>query len=533
MSSESSGVLVSVYSNRIGDPNTGGEVYGYWLFVVGLIAGILGIVLFLLSESSADMTRGAGITLGAVGLLLLIAGPIIRLELRALATYLTYAGSVVGLGALVWFLVAYPDNWVRGAGQAEAIIAVYAVGLALIAVGGVGVPLVGGRSARELEEELAAEQEAREQAEDAAETERSERERAEAETATERAARESAESAAETERQAREAVEDEISRIRDSQSQFELYEDAGGEYRWRLRHRNTNVIATSGEGYSARRKAQQGLAGVKRDAYGASVVDLERMDVEVDDADDATEGEDAVEYTPEVESQATFEQYEDDAGEYRWRLRHDNGEIIGDGGEGYSSKRNLKDAVERVRHYVQPADYLRVDPVAFELYTDNAHEWRWRLVHENGNTLADGGEGYSSRSKARRGIESVRKNAPEGGNADFEVYEDARGKYRWRLRHTNGNIIADSGQGYADESGAEKAVERVRTYAPDAPHLDIGTAAFEIYEDAGEEWRWRLRSRNGNTLGDSGEGYGSRRQAEEAVVRVKRHAPGAEAEWNE
>ena len=517
MSSENSGMLVSVYRSRIGDPDNGGEVYGYWLFVVGLIAGILGIVLFLLSESSADMERGAGITLGALGLLFLIAGPIIRLKLRKLATYLTYLGGVVGIAAIVWFLTAYPDNWVRGAGQAESIIAVYAVALALIGIGGVAVPLVGGRSAADLEAELAEEQAARE--------------RAETETESERAARESAEATAESEREQREAVEDEISRIRDSQSQFELYEDNAGEYRWRLRHRNTNVIATSGEGYSARRKAQQGLAGVKRDAYGASVVDLERMDVEVDDVDDATEGDDAVEYAPETESQATYEQYEDNAGEYRWRLRHDNGEIIGDGGEGYSSKRNLDNAVERVRHYVTPADYLAVDPVAFELYTDNAHEWRWRLVHENGQTLADGGEGYSSRSKARQGIESVRTNAPEGGKADFEVYEDARGKYRWRLRHTNGNIIADSGQGYADESGAEQAVDRVRNYAPDAPHLDIGTAAFEIYEDAGEEWRWRLRSRNGNTLADSGEGYGSRRRAEEAVVRVKRHAPGAEAGW--
>jgi len=488
------------------------------MFVIGLVAGILGMVLFMLSESSADATRGAGIMLGALGLLLLIAGPIIRLQLRPLATYLTYAGGLVGLVAIGWFLVAYPDNWVRGTGQAESIIGVYAVGLALIGLGGVAVPLIRGRSAKELEAELEAERETREQAESRA--------------AAEQTGRETAESTAAAERTQREATEDELSRILDSQSQFELFKDAGGEYRWRLRHRNTNVIATSGEGYSARRKAQQGLAAVKRDAYGASVVDIERTDADVNAVDDATDGADAPEYTPDVESQATFEQYEDNAGEYRWRLRHDNGQIIGDGSEGYASKRNLDDAVERVRHYVQPADYLQVDPVAFELYRDNAGEYRWRLVHENGRTLADGGEGYSSRSKAVQGIESVRKNAPDGGKAEFEVYEDKGGKYRWRLRHTNGEIIADSGQGYADKRGAEEAVERVRNYAPDAPHLDIGTAAFEIYEDNAEEWRWRLRSRNGNTLADSGEGYGSRRRAEEAVVRVKRHAPNAGADWD-
>ena len=112
-------------------------------------------------------------------------------------------------------------------------------------------------------------------------------------------------------------------------------------------------------------------------------------------------------------------------------------------------------------------------------------------------------------------------------SATFELYEDNRGEYRWRLRHDNGNIIADSGEGYDGKSGARDAVERVREYAPDADVLDVGQAAFEIYEDAAGEYRWRLRHRNGNVLADSGEGYGSRSDAEEAVSHLKRHAPGA------
>jgi uncharacterized protein YegP (UPF0339 family) len=530
MSREQSGVLVQLYRSRIGDPLTGDEAYGYWIFAVGLLAGVLGIVLFFLSSSSADATRGAGIALGAVGLLLLIAGPIIRLRLRRAATYLTYLGLVVGLAAVAWFLLVYPDNWVRGAAQANNVIGVYALGLAIVAIGGVVVPLLTmpheGPTIEQLEDDLANAEAAREAAEaDRAEA-RKARRAAEAE-------RDEALASAAEETERRSAVEEELERIGESQSQFELFEDAAGNYRWRLRHRNTNVIAASGEGYSSRRKAQQGLSGVKRDAYGASVVDIERTDADVDEVTDATEGEEAPEYAPDVESQATFEQYEDNAGEYRWRLRHDNGQIIASGGEGYSSKSGLERAVERVRGYVQPADYLSVDPVAFELYKDNADEWRWRLVHETGQNLADGGEGYSSRTKAAQGIDSVRTNAPDGGSAEFEISEDNRGKYRWRLRHRNGEIIADSGQGYADERGAKQAVDRVRSYAPDAPHLDIGSAAFEIYEDEGEEWRWRLRSRNGNGLATSGEGYGSRREAEKAVLRIKRHAPGAPAGWTD
>ncbi len=118
-------------------------------------------------------------------------------------------------------------------------------------------------------------------------------------------------------------------------------------------------------------------------------------------------------------------------------------------------------------------------------------------------------------------------------SATFELYEDKAGEYRWRLRHSNGNIIADSGEGYASKSGARDAIERVRDYGPDADVLDVGNAAFEIYADAADEWRWRLRHRNGNIIADSGEGYASRSNAVDAVTGVKRNAPGAGAETAE
>lgn len=42
----------------------------------------------------------------------------------------------------------------------------------------------------------------------------------------------------------------------------------------------------------------------------------------------------------------------------------------------------------------------------------------------------------------------------------FQVYPAADG-YRWRLRATNGRIIAESGEAYVRKQGAEKAVDRV------------------------------------------------------------------------
>lgn len=47
----------------------------------------------------------------------------------------------------------------------------------------------------------------------------------------------------------------------------------------------------------------------------------------------------------------------------------------------------------------------------FELYTDAEGQWRWRLVHRNGNILADSGQGYASKQKARQGVRSVKENA--------------------------------------------------------------------------------------------------------------------------
>ena len=53
----------------------------------------------------------------------------------------------------------------------------------------------------------------------------------------------------------------------------------------------------------------------------------------------------------------------------------------------------------------------------FELYQDTAKEWRWRLIASNGNIIADSGEGYNSKQGAKRGIESVKSSAPEAAIA--------------------------------------------------------------------------------------------------------------------
>jgi uncharacterized protein YegP (UPF0339 family) len=47
----------------------------------------------------------------------------------------------------------------------------------------------------------------------------------------------------------------------------------------------------------------------------------------------------------------------------------------------------------------------------FEVYKDKGGEYRWRLVAPNGKSIADSGEGYSSKQACLDGIESVKQHA--------------------------------------------------------------------------------------------------------------------------
>ncbi|WP_280451455.1 YegP family protein [Nocardia cyriacigeorgica] len=51
--------------------------------------------------------------------------------------------------------------------------------------------------------------------------------------------------------------------------------------------------------------------------------------------------------------------------------------------------------------------------------------------------------------------------------AKFELYKNDSGEFRWRLKASNGEIIA-SGQGYETKASAETGIESVRKNAPTA-----------------------------------------------------------------
>jgi uncharacterized protein YegP (UPF0339 family) len=59
-----------------------------------------------------------------------------------------------------------------------------------------------------------------------------------------------------------------------AEPKFEIYEDGNGEYRFRLKAGNGEVIAI-GEGYSSRSACENGVESVQRNAPVARIVYLE------------------------------------------------------------------------------------------------------------------------------------------------------------------------------------------------------------------------------------------------------------------
>jgi hypothetical protein len=103
----------------------------------------------------------------------------------------------------------------------------------------------------------------------------------------------------------------------------------------------------------------------------------------------------------------------------KFDLKAANGQVIGTS-EVYSSKKACLNGIESVRKNAVAAklddqtveEPEKVTNPKFEVYTDKAGEYRFRLNARNGENILSS-EGYKAKTSCMNGIESVRKNAPE------------------------------------------------------------------------------------------------------------------------
>lgn len=57
--------------------------------------------------------------------------------------------------------------------------------------------------------------------------------------------------------------------------------------------------------------------------------------------------------------------------------------------------------------------------------------------------------------------------------AKFEIFLDDAGEYRWRLRTGSGQQVAVSGEGYKQKQSCRSAIELIKAYAPTAGIDDL------------------------------------------------------------
>ncbi len=104
---------------------------------------------------------------------------------------------------------------------------------------------------------------------------------------------------------------------------------------------------------------------------------------------------------------------------------------------------------------------------------------KFDLCAANGQSILTS-EVYRTEAACRKGMESVRKNAPKARlqdltdpeakavtNPKFEIYTDRAGGWRFRLKARNGEIIAVS-EIYSAKAGCLGGIESVRKNAAEA-----------------------------------------------------------------
>ncbi|MEJ2176497.1 MAG: YegP family protein [Gammaproteobacteria bacterium] len=103
----------------------------------------------------------------------------------------------------------------------------------------------------------------------------------------------------------------------------------------------------------------------------------------------------------------------------------------------------------------------------------------------------------------------------------FEIYKDKAGEFRFRLKSGNGqNILA--GEGYKSKSGCMNGIESVKKNAAD-------DARYERKETAAGKHAFNLKASNNQVIGSS-QSYDSADSRDGGIASVKTNAPTATVE---
>ena len=104
-------------------------------------------------------------------------------------------------------------------------------------------------------------------------------------------------------------------------------------------------------------------------------------------------------------------------GEFTFNLKASNGEVILTASESYTTMGACENGIASVKKNsgVHIEDQTRNEKLThpkYELYKDKAGEFRFRLKAANGEIIGKS-ESYKAKASAKKGIASIAKNAPD------------------------------------------------------------------------------------------------------------------------
>lgn len=105
----------------------------------------------------------------------------------------------------------------------------------------------------------------------------------------------------------------------------------------------------------------------------------------------------------------------------------------------------------------------------FELYKDNAGEFRFRLKSKSGEIILIS-ESYTKKANCENGIESVRKNAHL--EKSFSLSQNEAGSWHFTITALNGQVVGTS-LFYQSQKQALKGIESVKSNAISAPVKEV------------------------------------------------------------
>jgi uncharacterized protein len=104
--------------------------------------------------------------------------------------------------------------------------------------------------------------------------------------------------------------------------------------------------------------------------------------------------------------------------------------------------------------------------LTFEVFADRGMEFRWRLK-QGDDILGTAGQGYKEKASCTNGIEGIKKRLADGKDT-FEIYQDNAQAFRWRLKSSNGQVVAAATKGCKTKSECEEVTKLITKDAPNA-----------------------------------------------------------------